>query len=173
MNKKTVLAFLLTAILVPTLLSLNLPETASATTFQGWQVATGPYGSQYTYGGVYSESNGVLTLADDNRSEGPTLFKDFTPTKDFEITLQVKADNLSAVGGPLSGGSGEGFRLMLQDKGINPTVGINFELRGRNGGEFWMAYHSSRCDQYGWQCDIVPFISNPTYGSKTVKPDVW
>jgi hypothetical protein len=61
---------------------------------------------------------------------------------------------------------------MLQDRGVNPTVGINFEIRGRNGGEFWMAWHSARCDLYGWQCDIVAFVNN-TLSNAIVKPGVW
>ncbi len=147
--------------------------TVSSEMFSGWQVAEGPYVDQYPYGGAYSESNGIITLTKDDRAAGPTLFRDFSPTQDFEISLQVKAETLSANGGPLSGGSGEGFRLLLQDKGERPTKGVNLEVRGRNGGEFWMAWRSARCDLYGWQCDINAFVINPPVGSKIVEPDVW
>ncbi len=191
MLKKLVSAFLITLLLVFAFPAFLIGVRGE--TFLGWQIAKGPYGIvngiPYTYGGSYSEFNGVMTLSGDEHAAGPTLFKEISPAADFEISLQIKAETLSSEGGPLSGGSGEGFRLMLQDKGVNPTAGINFELRGRGGGEFWVAYHNPRCDLYGWQCDIVTFMSNPgdIYASQNsiqpprqpqnpnalVKPDVW
>jgi len=145
----------------------SLTGSAAAETFLGWQVAEGTYLAPYTYGGAYSESNGIITLMPDDRAAGPTLCKDFSPKTDFEISLQVRAETLSPTGGPLSGGSGEGLRLMLQDKGVNPSKGINLEVRGRNGGEFWMVYRSARCDIYGWECDIVPFVHNNQQGLRS------
>jgi PKD repeat protein len=189
MLNKSLSVLFIAAILCSSLSFVVNVSNVYGETFLGWQVAEGPYGivngTQYTYGGKYSESNGTFTLSGDTRAAGPTLFKEISPKTDFEISLQIKAETLSQVGGPLSGGSGEGFRLMLQDKGVNPTAGINFELRGRAGGEFWMVWHNPRCDLYGWQCDIVPFVYNTEYQNAPifsppqntpnaiVRPGVW
>jgi hypothetical protein len=168
--KNAVLALLLTALLASVFLG-SFVRDASAETFVGWQVYEGPYGELGQYGGAYSESDGIITFEGDDRAAGPSMYKEISPETDFEVSLDVKAETLSAVGGPLSGGSGEGFRLMINNAAVNATAGINFELRGRNGGEFWMAWHNPRCDYYGWGCDIAAFVTNAS--SHAVKTGVW
>jgi hypothetical protein len=116
-------------------------------TVQGWQVDSS--------GGFVSESNGVITLAGDDRSAGPLLYREIPPQSDFEISLQIKAATLGEVSRDPQG-AGEGFALMLRPStDFSAPTGVNFELRARGGGQFLLARHNNL-----WPWDWTPFVYN-------------
>jgi PKD repeat protein len=128
-------------------------ENVHAEPVGGWQVAG--------TGGQASESNGTITLSGDYRAAGLTLWREFLPKNDFEISLQVKAATLGEVHRDPAGG-GEGFAIMLRPNAslFGTAIGVNFELRARGGGQFLLTRHNNNCDLYGWACDWTPFLYN-------------
>ncbi len=154
--------------------------SAHAETVAGWTVADG--------GGKATESAGVITLSGDDRAPGPSLYKEFRPETDFEISLQVKAETLGEVHRDPAG-AGEGFSLDVLTNNTAPVHGVGMGMRGRAGGQFELGRHNLQCDLYGWGSDWVPFVynaigyndgysfwhSNPPVdrSNAPVQPDVW
>lgn len=181
MHLKKLIVVIYTAVIIFSafLAALN---SASAATFQGWQVVDNS--------GDYAESGGVITLSGDEEFAGTTLYRDIFPQTDFEVSLQVKAETLGEVHRDPNG-AGEGFLIMLRPNVslLGTAKGINFELRARGGGQFLVLRHNSVADAYGWPYDWTPFVYNSleyNNGSSfwrssssevlekaPVKPDVW
>ena len=156
--------------------------SAKGDTFLGWQVGPG--------GGHISESNGTLTFSANDVLPGkePSLFKEFTPKGDFEISFQLKAETLGEI---LLDQAGEGFVFSFGK--VNITYQefhiVSLWLRARAGGQFLLDWHDDHCDFNGWQDNWVPFVydgleynngyafwhPNPPQdrSNAPVKPDVW
>ena len=149
--------------------------------FQDWR--RGPEGGQI------SESNGVLTMSGgDGRHIPPCLFRDFTPSGDFEISFDLKAETLGEV---LLDQAGEGFTLCFGhlDKASEEFRSAGFWCRARSGGQFLLAWHDDLCDRFGWQGNWEPFVYNgleynngyqfwhpdppQNRSNALVRPDVW
>ena len=163
--------------------SLGIPVFGTTTDlerFNGW-LGTGN-------GGIYSESDGIITFSGDERAAGPALRRDFWPKTDFEVSIDLKAQTLGEVNrDPL--GAGEGFGFGVYTNYMHPSHGVTFELRGRAGGQFLLVWHDDLCDRYGWDCNWEPFVYNgigynngyafwhpdppQDRSNATIKPDVW
>jgi PKD repeat protein len=126
-------------------------ENVHAEPVGGWQVAD--------TGGQASESNGTFTLSGDDRAAGPSLYREFRPETDFELSLQLKAETLGEVHLDPAG-AGEGFGFSLGTNNTAPSHGVGIELRARAGGQFLLVWHDDLCDRYGWGCNWEPFVYN-------------
>ncbi len=140
-------------------------------------------------GGQISEYNGILTMSGgDGRHIPPCLFRDFTPSGDFEISFDLKAETLGEV---ILDQAGEGFTLCFGhlDKDSEEFRSAGFWCRARAGGQFLLAWHDALCDRYGWQGNWEPFVYNgigynngyqfwhpespQDRSDAPVKPDIW
>lgn len=101
----------------------------------GWQVEN--YGGSYEIypnGTIKLQSSGVGSLG-----SPITLYKSYTPTDDFVVSLKVKANQLG------------GFALFLRASlpFAGSTHGVNFEFGARDGGTFLLARSAG-----GWTWNI-------------------
>jgi len=140
-------------------------------------------------GGVYSETDGVLTFSGDEFAAGPTLYKEFEPPQDdFEVSIDLKAETLGEINrDPL--GAGEGFGFGFTANYAQPHPGIHFQMRARAGGQFLLVWPAGLSDNYGLEYDWRPFVYNSLgynngydywhpgtsvdRSNSTVQPDVW
>jgi hypothetical protein len=182
MEKKTVLALLLSVLLVLAV-TATFSSVVHGEILQDWQV--GP-----PKGGQVSEANGVLTMSGGNGHDvSPCLYRDFKPTNDFEISFDLKAESLGEV---LLDQAGEGFVFSFGKINVTSSQddrAAGFWMRARGGGQLLLCWHDNLCDQYGWQSNWQPFVydtleynngydfwhPNPPQdrSNAPVKPDVW
>ncbi len=183
MEQKNLVAILMILTLTGTVCLLSFNGNVSATEgtnlIDGWN---------HTNDGVYSEEKGVITLSGDESCPGPYLVREFKPTGDFEVSLDLKAETLGEVNrDPM--GAGEGFNFGFFVNYSCPQPGVYFELRARAGGQFLLVWHDNLCDQNGWDCNWEPFVYNSLgynngyaywhpnppqdRSNSTVKPDIW
>ena len=147
MEKKTVSTLFLSVLLILAA-SATFTSVVHGEILQDWQV--GP-----SEGGRVSESNGTLTFSGDERAAGPTLYKEFRPENDFEISFQLKAATLGEVDRDPNG-AGEGLILFLwPSTDFAAPTGVAFEMRARGGGQFLLDRHDN-----AWAWDWTPFIYN-------------
>ena len=161
--------------------SVSSGEVSAGGMLQDWRL--GPEG------GRISESDGILIMSGgDGCHIPPCLFRDFTPSGDFEISFDLKAETLGEV---ILDQAGEGFTLCFGhlDKASQEFRSAGFWCRARSGGQFLLAWHDDLCDKYGWQGNWEPFVydglqynngyqfwhPDPPVDRSTapVKPDVW
>ena len=121
------------------------------------------------------------------RVPGPYLVREFNPTGDFEISLDLKAETLGEVSrDPM--GAGEGFNFGFCVNYTRPQPGVYFEMRARAGvNSFWYGMITFATSRLG--CNWEPFVYNSLgynngydywhpnlpqdRSNSTVKPDVW
>jgi PKD repeat protein len=156
--------------------------SARGDTFLGWQLGPG--------GGHISESNGTLIFSANDVLPGkePSLFKEFTPKGDFEISFQLKAETLGEV---LLDQAGEGFSFLFGNIDIPSQQFhiVSLNMRARAGGQFLLNWHDNISDLNGWQGQWIPFVyngleynngyafwhTNPPQdrSNAPIQPDVW
>jgi hypothetical protein len=178
-QKKTVALLFMASLLVT--LGIACFEVKADAMWNGWHVASN--------GGIYTETDGVITFSGDEYIAGPSLIREFEPPQDdFEVSLDLKAETLGEVSrDPM--GAGEGFSFGFTANYAQPQPGIHFEMRARAGGQFLLVWHDDLCDMYDWGCNWEPFVynslsyndgyaywhTNPPVdrSNSKVKPDVW
>lgn len=129
---KSLTKILLVAVLIGVLSLPSFAQAAPKNQNQGWLVED--------RGGQYSISKGAITLsAPVGGGQSLILYKPYTPTGDFTVSLKVQASTL------------QGFALML--RGSLPfagsTDGVNFEFGARDGGSFTLARYAN-----GWTWNV-------------------
>jgi parallel beta-helix repeat protein len=125
MNKiitTTVLMLILSGMIISTIKILPVRSQG----ISDWQIENG--------GGNYSEANGTITLWSETGG-WLNLYQQFTPTSDFNVSLEVQAVALG------------GFALMLRNSlpFFGSVDGVNFEFGARDNGTFLLARYAS-----GW-----------------------